>query len=120
MRGWGRFGSASQSEADSIWTPVAFAPPRQPSKCPEMELRESASASIAYEIRTKSPESSGLEKDGWRERNLGPGGQAAVLRLAPEAPQLLGFSTRSKRSENVDSRGTGGGSATGIQRSLNL
>ena len=43
-----------------------------------------------------------------------------VLRFACEGPLLLGFSARVQVPEKVGCNVGGGGSATGIQRSLNL
>jgi hypothetical protein len=46
---------------------------------------------VAYEFRTKSAESSGLEKDGQREPTLGFRLTVAILRFGRECPPLLGF-----------------------------
>jgi hypothetical protein len=78
------------------------------------------SISITYEIRTKPARSGALENNGRRERILGLGTPIAVRRFAREGPYLLGIFAVSRPAENVGRGWVGGGSGTGIQRSLKL
>jgi hypothetical protein len=56
----------------------------------EIRLTKNDSISTAYEFRTKSAQSGGLEKNGWREGIAGTSRSVAVWRFAREDPYLLG------------------------------
>ena len=64
----------------------------------EVAVPKSESISTAYEFRTKSAKSGGLETNGRRERILGLSRCLAVRRFSHEGPPLLGFCARSKAS----------------------
>ena len=64
----------------------------------EVAVPKSDSISIAYEFRTKSAKSGGLETNGRRERISGLSRGVAVRRFSREGPWLLGFCARSKAS----------------------
>lgn len=65
--------------------PVASATPQYPYKVRRLPDAKSGSTSIAYEFRTKSAQSGGLETNGPRERISGLDGPVAVRRFAREA-----------------------------------
>jgi hypothetical protein len=104
----------------SCWIPVAPGAPSDLAKSTEVRLTKNDSISTAYESRTKSGESGGLENNGQRERFLGLDRCAAVRRFVRKARGYWASMRARKPPENVGGEQTGGGSATGIQRSLNL
>ena len=79
-------------------------------------LTKSDSKSVAYENRTKSAQSGGLETNGPRERISGLDGPRSAEVYA-RSPRLLAISARQNPAENVGRGRTGGGRGTGIQRS---
>ena len=74
----------------SCWIPVAPGAPSDLSKSTEIWLPKIAILSASYEIRTKSTQSRGLEKDGRRERLLGLRRGAAVAELCTRRPVFIG------------------------------
>jgi hypothetical protein len=64
---------------------VAPAPQDKISESAEVAVSKSDSKSGAYEFRTKSTQSGGLETDGHRERGSGLSRRVAVRRFVPEA-----------------------------------
>jgi len=68
------------------WIPVAPGAPSDLAKSAEVWHTKTDSISIAYEFRTKSAQSGGLEKNGRRERILGLGRCVAVRRFVREGP----------------------------------
>ncbi|OPH83873.1 hypothetical protein B2M20_04685 [Nitrobacter vulgaris] len=71
-------------------------------------ISEIASKSTAYEIRTKSPQSGGLETNGPGERISALSRRPVVRRFLSEGPRLLAISACSNRAEKVDGEDTGG------------
>jgi hypothetical protein len=88
----------------------------------EVTVPKNDSKSVAYEIRTKSAKSGGLETNGPRERISGHAGGVEVPMFLREGPRLGGFCARSKvglaEGEGIRTAGTvaprhvGEGSAT--------
>src|ERR1041385_1055979 len=74
--------------------PVALGRALESSNCRKAPFPEKDSTSTTYEIRTRSAESSGLEKERRRERFLSPDHWIEVLRFEHERPPLLGFSAQ--------------------------
>ena len=75
---------------------IVLASPRGLSKSAEVIASENDVKTAAYEIRTKSGECGGLEKNGHRERILGLGSCVAMRRSLHEGPCLLGIRARSQ------------------------
>ena len=99
---------------------VVLASPRDLSKSAEVGAVKNGAESAAYIIRTKSARCGGLETNGPRERISGPDGLAAVRRFVREAHGYWVSMRARKAAQNVGRVRTGGGSATGIQRSPKL
>ena len=78
----------------ACWIPVAPGAPSDLSKSTEIWLTKICLISATYEIRTKMAKSRGLEKDGRRDRILGPRRGAAVQSFVREGPCLLGIFPR--------------------------
>ena len=104
----------------SRWISVALGAASHLSKSAEVRITKNDSISTAYEFCTKSVQSGGLEKNGWREGISGLGRCVAVRRFAREARGYWAFMRARRPAENVGRGRTGGGSATGIQWSPNL
>jgi hypothetical protein len=83
----------------------------------EVTVAESDSKSGAYEFRTKSAQSGGLETNGGRERISDLSRHAAVRRFSREACGYWASMRARKPAENVGRGKTGGARAPGIQRS---
>jgi hypothetical protein len=86
----------------------------------EVAAPKKDSKSVAYEIRTKSAKSGGLETNGRRERISAPRRGAEVRRFVREGRGYWAFVRARKAAEKVGRGRAGGGRATGIQRSLKL
>jgi hypothetical protein len=67
--------------------------PSDLAKGAEVRRKKNGSILMAYEIRTKSAESGGLETNGPRERIWGVDGLIAVRRFLCEDPRLLRICT---------------------------
>ena len=74
----------------------------------------------ARPIASKSAKCGGLETNGPRERISAPRPGDRSAEVCARSPWLLAISARQNPAENVGRGRTGGGSATGIQRSPNL
>jgi hypothetical protein len=73
---------------------------------------------MTYENRTKSPRSTGPERNGLPKGKSGFLAGGPVNRFSRRTAGNLRFSARYPVLENVVGRRTGGGKATGIQHSL--
>ncbi len=84
----------------------------------EVAVAESDSKSEAYEFRTKSAQSGGLETNGRRERILGLSQRPAVQRFVREARGYWASMRAPEPPENVALGRAGGGRGTVNQHSL--
>jgi hypothetical protein len=91
--------------------------PRYPCEVRRFIVVKSDSKTAAYEIRTKSGESGGLETKGRRDRVTGLGRPIAVRRFVREARGYWASMRAQKAAENVRAEGAGGARGTGIQHS---
>ena len=80
--------------------PVAPATPRYFCKVRRLASRKSDSKSAAYENRTKSAQSGGLETNGPRERISGPDGLNAVRRFCAKPVVIGDFSAANLGGES--------------------
>ena len=76
----------------------------------EVGVSKNDSKSVAYEFRTKSAQSGGLETNGRRERISGLSRRGAVRRFSREARGYWRFYARQNPAEKVGRGRTGGGS----------
>ena len=73
---------------------------------------------LGFEFRTKTPKSGGPERKGFRRATFGRLCAGPVNRSAPKTPGNLPVSAAAAGAESTARMGTGGGSATGCERSL--